>query len=442
MTHADDDRLALPRSLFRRLPVPLVLCGHSGAVEPNDRFAEVFLPGQLADPDLLRLLQQPDGQWKPLRLRRRDGRAGPTFARATLVEDGVLAIVEEIAASDLVHENERLRNQVAKLEDTSATDALTGAWNRVHFERMVELETRRASRTGLSASLILLDIDHFKLVNDGFGHLQGDAVLKEFVARIRRRMRDSDALFRWGGEEFVVLATSVGYRGAATLAEGLRRTIADWPFPLVGTITASLGVTEYLDGESVEHWLKRTDDALYAAKAAGRNRIHVDRRGLSDGLHVTGSAPRLYWLDAYRCGDPLIDSEHRELFELGNALIAAAADPNANSRRWPDAVDAMLRHLEDHFRSEEAHLKRWGHAGLADHHDLHERLLHRAHDLKLAVDAGETTPSRLVNFVAKDVIALHLLEFDREFHANSARVAGAAGRAPEGGQRGPLGPVH
>ena len=178
-----------------------------------------------------------------------------------------------------------MKARIAQLESLIATDPLTGAWNRAQLACMVDVEINRALRSGQPVTLILLDIDHFKRVNDTHGHLTGDAVLTEFVARIRKRVRNTDSLFRWGGDEFVVLATHVGYRGGAALAEDLRRTIAAAPFAEVESITASMGVTEYKEGESAESWFRRTDDALYAAKSEGRNRIHVDRQGSSE-LHA------------------------------------------------------------------------------------------------------------------------------------------------------------
>jgi diguanylate cyclase (GGDEF)-like protein len=202
-------------------------------------------------------------------------------ARVIAVADGVLVSFDEVTGR-MMQENERLQERITELESLSVTDSLTGAWNRAQLERLVAVEASRAVRSGQPAMLIRLDIDHFKRVNDTYGHLTGDAVLKGFVGRIRRRMRDTDSLFRWGGEEFVVLATAVGYRGGAVLAEGLRGIIAADPFPKVGSITASLGVTEYLEGESADRWLQRTDQALYVAKTAGRDRVHVDRQGSSD----------------------------------------------------------------------------------------------------------------------------------------------------------------
>ncbi len=189
------------------------------------------------------------------------------------------------AMRTLMEDNERLKARIAQLESLSATDPLTGAWNRAQLSCMVDVEINRTLRSGQPVTLILLDIDYFKQVNDVHGHLTGDAVLTEFVDRIRNRMRNTDSLFRWGGDEFVVLATHVGYRGGTALAEDLGKAIAAAPFAEVESITASMGVAEYKEGESAESWFRRTDDALYVAKSAGRNRIHVDPQGSSE-LHA------------------------------------------------------------------------------------------------------------------------------------------------------------
>ena len=275
------------RGLAQHLGLPLVLFDRrSGERVANDRFADVYLPGQLDSPELLRLVHAPTDAWQPVQLRRRDGRHIVAYAQAIALADGVLLVFEEAQGELLVRENGRLRQRIAELESLSSTDALTGAWNRVQLERQVDVEISRAVRSGQPVSLILIDIDRFKRVNDRHGHLAGDAVLKEFVGRIRERIRDTDSLFRWGGEEFAVLATSVGYRGGAALAEGLRRIIAATPFARVGPITASLGVTEHIEGESAESWFQRTDEALYAAKSAGRNRIHVDRVGSWTSMRI------------------------------------------------------------------------------------------------------------------------------------------------------------
>ena len=267
-------------------------------------------------------------------------------------------------------------------------------------------------------SLILLDIDHFKDVNDTHGHLAGDAVLTEFAGRIRGRMRETDSLFRWGGEEFAVLAVAVGYRGGAVLAEGLRQTIAVEPFALAGPITASLGVSEFMIGESAESWLDRTDRALYAAKTGGRNRVYVDRKGSSDldpdrsGIGLL----HLDWREAYECGEPTIDADHRELFRCGNALITATIKRDEWPALWPAALDSLMTHLVRHFETEEAVLARHNYSGLAGHQREHAALLRRARELESAVNQDEGALGILVNFIVRDVISRHFFKVDSSFY--------------------------
>ncbi len=413
------------RALIRRLPFPLILVGdRPGDAIASDRFTELFAAGSHDVQQLQRLVGVAQSNGKTVKLPRRDGR--DIAARVMVIEvpgHGTLIAFEDESDRTLLNDNERLRRRIGELESVNVTDPLTGTWNRAQLDRMLSIEVGRAMRTGQPTTLILLDIDNFKGVNDTVGHLAGDAVLKEFVARVRQRMRATDSLFRWGGDEFVVLATSVGCRGGAVLAEALRRTVAAVPFPGVGHVTASLGVAEHADGESVERWLERTDQALYAAKLAGRDRIHVDRQGSSDAQlrNADASMLRLYWLEAYECGEPTIDAEHRQLFDLGNALIAAAVSQRGQPRGCRDALESMLEHLQRHFRDEEALLARCGYGALAEHRRAHAALVRRAKQLRDAAESGQATLGHLVNFLVNDVIALHLLKMDRDFYLELQR---------------------
>jgi len=410
---------SLLQSLIQRLPFPLVLLGKApGMGSANDRFTAEFRSGEIDCADLQQLADNPGGGWQPVRLRDHDGREVVAWAKAAPMEEGVLVLIDRSGGPAWKDEFRRLQGRITVLESLSATDRLTGAWNRVQLERMVDMEISRAKRFDESVTLILLDIDHFKPVNDTHGHLIGDAVLQEFVGRIRECMRDVDSLFRWGGDEFVVLAPSVAYHGGAVLAERLRKAIATAPFAHVGPLTASLGVTEHLHGASAESWFQRTDQALYAAKAAGRNRVHVDRQGNADILvnQTETGVLRLCWQATFECGEPTIDAEHRELFDLGNAMIAAAIEQHSQPGLWRTTLDSMLIHLAQHFRHEEALLSQVGYARLAEHQRAHAGLMQRAENLKAAVERGGATLGHLINFLIKDVIVMHLLKVDKDFY--------------------------
>ncbi len=166
----------------------------------------------------------------------------------------------------------RLQERLRKL---GITDALTGVYNRRQMDRAVGEAVERHKRYGASSSLLLIDIDYFKRVNDEFGHAGGDRVLRELAALMRRSLRKLDLVFRIGGEEFLVLLPDVKRAGAAEAAEKLRREVASADLHPGWQLTVSIGVGELGPGEACEQWIRRIDRALYAAKDSGRNRVVV-----------------------------------------------------------------------------------------------------------------------------------------------------------------------
>ncbi|MSM41558.1 MAG: diguanylate cyclase [Geobacter sp.] len=167
-----------------------------------------------------------------------------------------------------ITERKRLESQLTLL---SVTDPLTGAFNRRHFLQALEAELHRADRYGTPFSLVMLDVDRFKRVNDSCGHEAGDRVLQEMVKLIRGRIRSSDILARWGGEEFLLLLVNTPLEAAATLAETLLTELRGHEIEGVGTVTASLGVTCHLPEDSADTLLIRVDQLMYQAKASGRD---------------------------------------------------------------------------------------------------------------------------------------------------------------------------
>jgi diguanylate cyclase (GGDEF)-like protein len=166
----------------------------------------------------------------------------------------------------------RLQERLRRL---GITDALTGAYNRRHMDREVGEAVERHKRYGTDASLLLVDIDHFKSINDEAGHGAGDRVLAEIAALMKRSLRKLDLVFRIGGEEFLVLLPDVKQTGAAEVAEKLRREVAAAELLAGRRISISIGVGEIAAGEDRDQWLRRIDRALYAAKGGGRDCVVV-----------------------------------------------------------------------------------------------------------------------------------------------------------------------
>lgn len=193
------------------------------------------------------------------------------------VWEGVLIDVTESVRSREAVANANAALMVAnqELHRMATTDRLTGTANRRQFEILVAAEIELARKKGSPLSLILFDIDHFKQVNDSFGHLTGDQVLVEVAQRVRARLRLEDLLARWGGEEFLMLLPGCPAVQAMEKAEELRASIRGTPFAEAGWVSASFGIAEFHPEERLDDWLKRADDALYEAKSSGRDRVRL-----------------------------------------------------------------------------------------------------------------------------------------------------------------------
>jgi len=203
--------------------------------------------------------------------RDRAGNLFPVWESITAVSDDDGAVTHYVA---LFHNISDRKQREQELNRQALVDHLTGAGNRRALDHDLVRAISQHDRGRAPVSLVLLDVDHFKRINDTLGHDHGDRILCALVARVQACLRAEDALYRWGGEEFCILLSHTSAAGARILAERVRQLVgAD---PLEGlAITVSLGVATRLPGESAEALMARADEALYAAKRAGRNRCVV-----------------------------------------------------------------------------------------------------------------------------------------------------------------------
>ncbi len=160
-----------------------------------------------------------------------------------------------------------------KIEHKAYHDGLTNVFNRNKFNELFEIELRKAKRYQIPFCVAMLDIDHFKNFNDTYGHLIGDEVLISLANEVNSHVRDTDTFARWGGEEFTILFSDTNIEMAINVSEKLRQNIEELEHKVAGHISASFGVTQYKDDDSLESMFKRCDDALYVAKENGRNRV-------------------------------------------------------------------------------------------------------------------------------------------------------------------------
>ncbi len=162
-----------------------------------------------------------------------------------------------------------------KLNEMVITDELTGAFNRRYLTNKLSEEIERSERTNELFSLIMFDIDHFKRVNDVFGHDCGDVVLKTISNLVKDRIRKIDSFCRWGGEEFIILIPNTDKNSAYLLAEEIRKIIANSKMEGIDSVTASFGVTNFLKSDNPDTIVKRADDLMYLAKIQGRNCVKM-----------------------------------------------------------------------------------------------------------------------------------------------------------------------
>jgi two-component system, cell cycle response regulator len=213
---------------------------------------------------IVEFLARPEKHTK-IRLRSRDGKTYIFFMKATNInqyENQFLFVCTDI--SELEEESKRNKH-------LAMMDPLTNSFNRLKFDEILTSEIRRSERYQHPFSLIMMDIDHFKKVNDCFGHQIGDEVLCTISTIVQQRIRESDIFARWGGEEFIILAPETTLEGAVELAESIRLLINSFCFQKINHITCSFGVAEFNARKSKRELFSEVDRALYHSKNRGKN---------------------------------------------------------------------------------------------------------------------------------------------------------------------------
>lgn len=295
-------------------------------------------------------------------------------------------------------------------EHRAVRDELTGLLNRHFLEQNIESAMNRSDRYGENLSMVIFDLDFFKQVNDTWGHPAGDAVLRQTASLAKQRVRASDWLIRFGGEEFIILMPQTAVEGAHAAAEQMRESFESNDHQGVGRITASFGVSQRKKDESFGNWYARTDEALYKAKRAGRNRVMS-----ATEADLPVQAAQIKWLAQWETGNSLIDEQHKKAVALSNSLIAASMTPEAEPEKVLMWLNRLLDSLITHFESEEKILKETGYPEAEDHAARHRQLLQQTDQLKTSYLKQEIKDSVFFLFVVNDVVMEHMIKEDRLF---------------------------
>jgi len=192
-----------------------------------------------------------------------------------LLKQGNITLENMLAQKneELLSKNKELEEKLIKIEYLSVTDTLTNISNRRMFEIMIKKEFSRAKRYKHDLSIIIIDIDFFKKVNDTYGHKYGDKVLCELATLLQKTIRENDFLARWGGEEFAILLPDTNIEHCVITSEKLRKSVSQMEFSNGLTITCSFGISQYKLNENLDELFIRADKALYNAKENGRNKV-------------------------------------------------------------------------------------------------------------------------------------------------------------------------
>lgn len=301
-------------------------------------------------------------------------------------------------------------------------DDLTGVLNRRALGDKLRYHLKLTERGGTPLSILAMDLDHFKRVNDTHGHQAGDEVLRAFVGVAQSCLRGADLLGRVGGEEFVALLPATSAAGALAVAERLRQTLAATPVPCRGggvEVTVSIGVAEFdRHVHDFEGLLEIADSALYRAKHRGRNCVEL-------APHRPAALPtvQLVWDGSHRCGHPVIDAEHENLFQRLNLLIRKAQE-HPDIQALDEQLKDMLFWLSEHFRHEEAIFLPTGWDGADVHLQQHQELENRGRELLAGITEGRHAYGDLLDFLIREVAWNHLAKEDAAYFSALAAAGG------------------
>ncbi len=310
--------------------------------------------------------------------------------------------------------NKENENKSKILFEMATKDALTGAYNRNYFTDAFDKKASEARRTGNPFSIILLDVDHFKSINDQYGHLKGDYVLKEIASILKENLRESDVVCRWGGEEFIVLCLNTDLEKANIVSEKLRRAIETQKFKGVYRITVSVGVTQWLEDDKRDTVLKRVDNSLYLAKLTGRNKV-VSEEGieiLQDGKPIS-----IEWGPFFRSGHALLDLEHRTLIGLVNEIINNSLTKD-DEYICHALFDKLIEDVALHFKNEENLLEAVGYSNLRYHKELHEKLINDTRIVREKLQKRELSSLEAARHIVQDLVVGHIVKDDFDFFSS------------------------
>lgn len=305
-----------------------------------------------------------------------------------------------------IAEEMKIKNKM--LEKASLTDVLTGLGNRNYFNQRILEEFKIANLYNSPLSLLIIDMDHFKRINDTYGHDAGDDVIRKLSETLKSMIMKIGILSRWGGEEFVILLPGMDLNSALDIAENLRAKMESIVHLNNEVVTVSIGVSMLMESDTIESLFRRTDRSLYHAKQQGRNRVCASK------VFESLDNDNISWNPNWESGHLGIDKQHKELITACNDLINKSLHKDIKYLMQPE-LEIVIKLIKEHFEYEEEVLIQMNYYRLDDHMQKHQELLEKAEQLSIMSSAGNLLPSDVIHFVVEDVVKNHLIQEDMKF---------------------------
>lgn len=302
-----------------------------------------------------------------------------------------------------------------QLKMAATMDPLTGVFNRRAFNANAKSLLSLAVRNNSNVSILMLDLDNFKSINDKHGHSSGDLVLVSFAKAIKKIIRPHDVFGRLGGEEFC-LTLICQEEDAIVIAERIRIITESQKVQAKEAITYTVSIGAYsaipCSDDDLETMISKADDYLYQAKESGRNRVCAGPGSQQrvDNKHFL----QLIWNKGYNSGETVIDRQHRALFEKANILISTFFS-NASKMDVEKQVSSLIELTRDHFLYEENLLKTRGYPELSEHKKEHDELLAAAESLSGCFHNEEADFNDVLKYITQNLVSLHIIRSDTQF---------------------------
>lgn len=304
--------------------------------------------------------------------------------------------------------NQVFSDKVA-LESKYILDRFTGIYTREYFNYRLKEEVSFGLRSNEPIAMIFFDLDHFKNVNDVYGHSAGDDVLLEVVKKIKTIIRSEDVFARWGGDEFILLLPNTNLDNATFISERIRYEIETLEINKAYGVTASIGCSQWKPKEYIESWFLRTDQALYDSKNSGKNKVTVSDYHVERNILV-----KIDWENAFNSGCSMIDDEHKAILERCNVIVETALEQSSFDETLRH-VEQLIIEMQQHFDDEINLLYEVGYPEVENHKRIHEALLSKTKTILQKTVQREISAVEFFTFLLLTVVEGHFKNEDVKY---------------------------